>query len=482
MAGVGFELKKLYRKRGVLAHLVAVGYTGLITTGPLLLGVVFLMLVSWLGRASGLGEESVTRMFAMVTYALIASQLVNGVLSTVLTRHVSDMLYLGRDETVVPSLVGALALVLPVSGLLYLAFLLSCGLNAGLVLLNETLFLELVGVWIEMSYLTAVKDYRGILGTYAVSIAASLLVALALCRAGLASVEALVGCVCLGYGLMMALGMGLLCLSFPSEKREFFAWTPWLDRYPALVGVGVLTVVGLFAHVLIGWADPAIHEQAVGLMYVSPGYDIPSFYAVLTMIPTTVVFVAGTETEFYPYYRRYFDLLNGTGSISQVGTAQEEMVAVMRRELSRLVRTQMLFTVCVVAFGIPLLHALPIGFVPSMDTHFFVLTLGYDIFAVGNAVVLLIMYYGDYADALLAAGVFAACCVAGSLGTLCLPTEYLGAGFLVAAVAYLAVASARLYCYLKTLPGSIMLEQPLVASRDDAGLFARLGKRLDRSR
>lgn len=34
MAGIGFELKGLFRQKGILAKLRAVGYTGAVTTAP----------------------------------------------------------------------------------------------------------------------------------------------------------------------------------------------------------------------------------------------------------------------------------------------------------------------------------------------------------------------------------------------------------------------------------------------------------------
>ena len=39
MAGIGFELKKLFQKRGLAATVRAYGYAGVICTGPMLLGL-----------------------------------------------------------------------------------------------------------------------------------------------------------------------------------------------------------------------------------------------------------------------------------------------------------------------------------------------------------------------------------------------------------------------------------------------------------
>ena len=43
MAGIGFELKKLFQKRGLAATAKAYGYAGVICTGPMLLGIVLLV-------------------------------------------------------------------------------------------------------------------------------------------------------------------------------------------------------------------------------------------------------------------------------------------------------------------------------------------------------------------------------------------------------------------------------------------------------
>ena len=45
MAGIGFELKKLFNSRGLFASFRAYGYAGVVCPGPMLLGIVcFLVL------------------------------------------------------------------------------------------------------------------------------------------------------------------------------------------------------------------------------------------------------------------------------------------------------------------------------------------------------------------------------------------------------------------------------------------------------
>lgn len=58
MAGIGFELKKLFSRRGLFASFRAYGYAGIICTGPMLLGIVLLLGVMFLCDRTGAPKQS----------------------------------------------------------------------------------------------------------------------------------------------------------------------------------------------------------------------------------------------------------------------------------------------------------------------------------------------------------------------------------------------------------------------------------------
>ena len=170
MAGIGFELKKLFKQQGILRLMRAYGYTGLVTAGPMLLGVFFLMGIGFIGQFFGLDAHQRELLNAMITYALLGSLVLTGYVSMTLSRYISDMLYTKQEKRVMPSLKGVLALLLPLSALLYGGFLLAAGISIGEIILNFLFFMELVVVWTEMHYMTAIKDYKGILLSYLLAI------------------------------------------------------------------------------------------------------------------------------------------------------------------------------------------------------------------------------------------------------------------------------------------------------------------------
>ena len=62
------------------------------------------------------------------------------------------------------------------------------------------LFGELIVTWNAMSYLTAIKDYKGILLSFSAALVVSFVVGFLLLIVGMPHIEALMIAVCVGYG------------------------------------------------------------------------------------------------------------------------------------------------------------------------------------------------------------------------------------------------------------------------------------------
>ena len=57
MAGIGFELKKLFSQKGIFAILRAYGYAGIVSSGPMLLGILLIFGIHALAVVGGAGEH-----------------------------------------------------------------------------------------------------------------------------------------------------------------------------------------------------------------------------------------------------------------------------------------------------------------------------------------------------------------------------------------------------------------------------------------
>ena len=115
-----------------------------------------------------------------------------------------------------------------------------------------------------MSYLTAIKDYRGILCSFAAAIGVACLCAQPRWRWDCRRSRGLLASIALGYGVMLA-GTWYCCTGIFLRATAAPALLQWLDQFMPLALTGLLTNLGLFAHLVIIWAGP-IGVQVKGLV------------------------------------------------------------------------------------------------------------------------------------------------------------------------------------------------------------------------
>ena len=478
MAGIGFELKRLFRRKGLFATMRAYGYAGIVCTGPMLLGVLLQVGILVLCGLWGVGRANQDLLVCMVTYTLLASLTLTSFFSMPVTRFLADMLFADREDEILPSFWGSNAIMLVAGTVLYGVFLLFSGATLLQGLLCLWLFNIMIVNWNGMSYLTAIKDYRGILCSFAAAIGVACLCALTALALGLPPVEGLLASIALGYGVMLVWDVVLLYRYFPRSDRSPWRFLRWLDQFMPLALTGLFTNLGLFAHLVIIWAGP-IGVQIKGLFYGAPYHDVPALIAFLTTLVTTVNFVVSVEVNFYPRYRDYYSLFNDGGVVGDIVVAEEEMLSTLNSELRFCALKQLFVTAAVISLETTVLSALPLGFNNLMHGYFRTLCVGYGLYAVGNTILLILLYFTDYKGAVLASGLFAGVAGLATAVSLLLPQQFYGFGFLLGAVVFFIVALLRLDTYTTNLPYRILSQQPIVAT-DKTGRFTQLGRVLDR--
>lgn len=478
MAGIGFELKKLFQRKGLMATLRAYGYAGMICAGPMLLGMLLLLGVVMLANRLGMEREEQNILVCMITYAMLISLTLTSPFSMPVTRFIADTLYEGREGRVFPSLIGACVLQLALGDVVMLVFLMLCGLPALDCVLMLLLVGELVVTWNQMSYLTAVKDYQGLMLNFVAAVATALFTAWLLPRAGMPLVEAMLLAVMLGYGLMLLLNFRILRLAFPKSEGGMFDFLAWLEDYKLLAGVGLFMHLGLFAHIVLMWFGP-VGEQVRGLFYGAPMYDIPSLAAFITILVTTVNFVVSVEVNFYPRYRNYYALYNSDGNVVDIEQTEQEMLGVMWTELTYTFVKQLIVSMLAIAVEDIVLDLLPLGFNDLMHGYFRTLCVGYGLYACGNVCVLILLYFTDYRGACAVTLAFALSSAGLTLLSMRMKTVFFGIGFLVAAAIFFGLALLRLRLFVRSLPYYILSQQDVtMAAR--YGMLRRLRDRLNR--
>lgn len=473
MAGIGFELKKLFQKKGVLNTAKAYGYATVICAGPMLLGVILLLGIMALCTGFRVGMHTRELLICMITYTLLASVTVSSFFSMVVTRYVADMLFEDNNHAVLPAFWGSTVVMMAAGSVLYGIFLLFSGATLMQGFLCFILFNELIIVWNAMSFLTAIKDYKGIFLSFLTSVATSILLGALLLWLDFPVVESLLFAVSVGYGVMLIWDVILLHRYFPHTDLGAFTFFRWIDAFLPLALSGFFMNLGMFSHLVIMWfSDINVHVH--GLFYGAPWHDVPALLAFMTALMTTVNFVVSVEVNFYPKYRNHYSLYNDKGTIGDIKQSEKEMLGTLKTEVFYTSLKQLLFTAACIALGGYLLDLLPLGFNEVMRGYFRTLCVGYGLYAIGNMLMLILLYFTDYKGACWATGIFAATTVVFTLISLFFPYVYYGFGFLLASLVFVAVTALRLDYFTKRLPFFILSVQPLVAE-DRSGMFTRLG-------
>ena len=470
MAGIGFELRKVYNKGGFFSKQKAYGYAGVAYVGPMLLGILLILAVvilSVLGRLSNTARD---HLLGLISYSILASLAITNLFSMIVTRYVADMLYEKKFEKILSSYFSSGAIMLGMGFVTYGIFLFISGIPLLEILLNLILFSELCMIWNAVNYLTAVKDYRSILKTFAIAILITVVIGLT--TLVLAIPYGLLFSVCTSYGFILVQMIRILYRHFPKNYTTNFEFFVWFDKYLELFKVGIYMFIGLFAHIVINWFGP-LSKGIGGLFHTAPVYDVPAMLAYLVTLVSTVNFVVSVEVKFYPKFREYYHMYDGVGSVKKINQAEIEMMNTLRNELKYLSWKQLLATLLAMFVGIVLLTVLPLGFNSQMKGYFQTLCLGYGVYAVGNINLLMLLYFVDYKGAKRCARWFAVLSAVFSIFTQFMDTTFIGYGFLLAGLVLYLTTTTRLSEYTKELPYRILGSQEGF-SQEGEGFFTKL--------
>ena len=466
MAGIGFSLNRLFQKKGVLNLCRAYAYAGAVAIGPMVMGVCLLLGISFVSQVAGMPQGQREIMNCMLTYSLLVSLFVSSFFNMILTRFISDMLYEGRRERVMPSFYGALAIMLPLCAVGYGIVLTFSGVPPVYRIVSMWFALTMIVVWTQMNYLSALKDYRSIALGFASAMMTGFLLALILAIVRRGTVMSLMFCVILSYGVMIVWYFSLMLGYFPHGEGSPFSFLQWFDKCRELAFTGIFVNLGLYGHLVIMYFGP-LHKKIMGLFYAAPSYDIPSLTAFFSILITTISFVTSVEVQFYPEYRQYYSLFN------------DGMVEVLSREITYCGYRQIVSTLLFVVFGGFIMDVLPLGMTDLGKGIFRTLCVGYGLYAIANAMMLILLYFEDYVGTLTATAAFAVVANAVTIWQAVYgDTAYYGLGFMAGAIVYFSIVLVRLEWATRRLPYLLLGRQ--AAYVPAGGVFSGFEKILTR--
>ena len=470
MAGIGFELRKIYDQGGVFKRERAWTYAAFIYVGPLLMGMGLLVALIVISHLAGLRMADRDGILAIVSYAILLSLFLSSSCSLLVTRRLSDFLYEEKLDRVLPSYFGSSLFLLGLSLPVLALFLLWAGLSERESLLFGLLVQILTLTWNALSFLSAIRAYKGISSSYIWAFLGQILMAsLIFLRQDRVF---LLLAVLVAYLLLLINLTRLLLRQFPPSQGYDFTFLTGFDSYPALGRIGLFLNLGLYSHIFLVWFSP-ISRSTLGHLRFAPSYDVAMMLAFLISLIATVQFVISLEVRFYPLFRKMLALFDQGGTYEQIHQSEQEILLTLSEEMKYLAWKQVVGSLLYLFCGPILFYALPLGFTPQLQGYFQVLCLAYAIYAIANSFCLLLLFLGNYKDAQKASGLFALSSSLLSLLFLGMDRTLYGFGFLIGAITFLLFVIHYVNRHLSQLSYEILGKQSLFQTKKK-GTWTRL--------
>ena len=348
MAGIGFELKRFLGKESYLGLISAYGFAGLICSGPWLLSILTILVLSVMSKFSNIPANTILVFQILIVYLIAFSLMLSGVFQHSYTRYIANQIYLKHFSDIIPSLNSVfLVLILSAASLGFLlikTFLPSLSLPVQLLLLSSFIILSLT--WICTSILSGMLAYKTIFFAFLSNFLIAMSLGWFLHFQGL---EGLLLSYLSGQFFMLLVLVYTIYHAFPSNTIIHFKFFTLKDTNKMLILTGLLYNIGIWADKFIFWYSPQTGITIIDALKASYVYDIPIFFAYLAAIPGMAVFLLNLETTYTDAHEFYFKRITGNHTLAQINHAYFNLMVAARDAIYSAVKSQsIMFLFCVV--------------------------------------------------------------------------------------------------------------------------------------
>lgn len=480
MAGIGFSINKLVKEKNFSSKPRAFAYAAIVTIGPLLFGELVLVAVYALTNFSKVIVADRNLIVAIITYGLLASLIINGASSLVISRYLSDKLYAKKIGDILTTYWGSQLFLLTVGGLIYGIFIIFSGIGIFYSVLAWLLFCELLLSWNALNFLTILRDYQGLFKSFSLTIVTTCAMGGIFFLIGMAPVAASIGGMIMGYASFFIQTTQLLYRQFSGRIhfKRLFSFLDYFDEFWKLSVIGLSTQLGLLGHVILIWFSP-IGQKVKGLFYIAPYYDLTIFLASLSMLATIISFTIFLEVDFFKIYRKYYQSLDKGATLNQIKKIETDMIDCLKNGLRKASWIQTIVTLLSISVGTAILNNLPLGFNSTMGGYFRILCVAYAIYGIANILSLSSMYFGNVEGSFQSGIVFVLITLLMTVAVMFINDLFYGFGFLIGSAVYFILVWWQLEKTTSNVLYQILGKQPII-QQTHQGFFNRLSKTLNK--
>ncbi len=432
MAGIGFELRKLFDEDDSFSgYIKAVTFSTFISVGPFIatiLAINILILVSKL-----VFDNSLEQLLFITTlvYGFIFSQLISFPFQFFVTRYISDRFYMKEYKKIRPSFVGISKIIILLSLVLGIGFLWRKDLPLYYKYLSVGILITLSLLWTITTYISVLKDYVYISKIYFYSNILSIVIfSITIKYPIMFSEYRVAGNMLFSFFIGILFSFYMLTSYFLSIFKEKeggeYEFLGYFKNYSSLLFIGTFYILGTWSHIIITWFSPWAIDIGHGFK-ATLHYESAIFYSFLLTIPSIVFFVVFIETRFFDIYQKYYALTLKNGTLEEIEKERKNMRRKLYKEIFYALQIQIFITITALLFT--RYFVIYYGVSVQLIEIFKVVSLG----AIANVYIIIIIsiffYFNALKSALKVTGLFFISNTVFTLTFINFGKEYLGFGF-----------------------------------------------------
>jgi len=446
MAGIGFELRKIFKERGVVSLLKGAFYSTFTVIGPMLITMLSFMVLFAITGYQHIDYESKDLLVSITLYVFVFSLIFTSPLSAVVSRYIADRIFEEDLSAIMPCYYTGLAINMAL-GLLACApvaihMVAKGGVDPVVALIAAGMFMSMLMVYYNMTFISALKEYRTIALTFLAGMAIMLVLGFGMYRLiGVPFLRAVLGSMMAGF---LYIGLQLYAFIrrfFNTTNHDYWGLLPYLRRFWLLLMTNMFYILGMYAHNFVFWFKSSLSITVAGTLYSAPVYDMAAFLAMMTNVSLLIIFTVRVETNFHERYQDYCQqLLGGVGK--EIVMAKNNMFQIMVKEIQYIAQVQTGLSMIIFLFLMICAPALNFG--GAIMTIYPALAAGYFVIFLMYCSIIMLFYFDDGLGAALSAGTFFVVTLVVSLAATSFRPSLYGIGAFIGAFCGWTIAFFRL--------------------------------------
>ena len=315
MAGIGFELKKIYRKEGIARSAVGVIYSTLVTIGPMILVISAIILMYFLLGISAVNYADRELLSTTILYTFTFSVIITAPFNVILSRYLADKFYMEEYAGILNSYYLGMTLSCGISSIVFLPIAWSLYVRGGVdlpfIIAAYIQWISLVILFFSITYLHATKDYKMIAFFFLLGMVSSIVLGILLhyvCAIDV--IHAIIYGMATGFFLTSVCCFTYIKRYFHNTLGSYLESLKYFWAYKRLLIANLAYIVGLYIHNFVFWTVPGRMVTA-NTLYSNQAYDMATYLAMFTNISAMVSFTVVVETKFHTTYKNYMEAVIG---------------------------------------------------------------------------------------------------------------------------------------------------------------------------